>query len=112
MKKILALLLCICFVFLAGCGSDSRNGNVTASRVESVETAFNLATKKPSSSEDASETAGKSFDIKLSFVGDCMLASFKNQTTKGSFNEYAEKTHLNTFSKRCNRYLLMTTLLQ
>lgn len=33
----------------------------------------------------------ETFDVTISFTGDNMLASYKNQTTAGSFNEYAEQ---------------------
>lgn len=35
------------------------------------------------------KTINNTFNIKLSFAGDTMLASYKDQTTPGSFNEYA-----------------------
>ena len=38
---------------------------------------------------DNSKTINDTFNIKLSFAGDTMLASYKDQTTPGSFNEYA-----------------------
>ena len=38
---------------------------------------------------DNSKTINDTFKIKLSFAGDTMLASYKDQTTPGSFNEYA-----------------------
>jgi len=47
----------------------------------------------------SSEKEPSTFDIKLSFVGDVMLASFKNETTKGSFNEYAENNTPDYFLK-------------
>ena len=37
---------------------------------------------------DNSKTINDTFNIKLSFAGDTMLASYKDQTTPGSFNEY------------------------
>lgn len=37
------------------------------------------------------EEKSTSFDFTVTFTGDVMLASFKNQTTPGSFNEYADK---------------------
>lgn len=38
---------------------------------------------------DNNKTINNTFNIKLSFAGDTMLASYKDQTTPGSFNEYA-----------------------
>lgn len=37
------------------------------------------------------ETEDETFTINLSFTGDMMLASYKNQTTEGSFNDYVNK---------------------
>ena len=37
---------------------------------------------------DNNKTINNTFNIKLSFAGDTMLASYKDQTTPGSFNEY------------------------
>ncbi len=39
---------------------------------------------------DNNKTINNTFNIKLSFAGDTMLASYKDQTTPGSFNEYAK----------------------
>lgn len=40
------------------------------------------------------------FSIKLSFAGDTMLASYKDQTTPGSFNNYANKEDETYFLKK------------
>lgn len=40
------------------------------------------------------------FSIKLSFVGDCMLASDHDKTTSGSFNEYANKKEPSYFLEK------------
>lgn len=103
MRTLLSLLLCICIVFLSGCGSASGQANVTASRVESQATGLydldlNLPDPPPEEEVIVQEKP-KTFNIKLSFVGDCMIASFKNQTTKGSFNEYAQKNTPDYFFK-------------
>lgn len=42
------------------------------------------------------------FSIKLSFAGDTMLASYKDQTTPGSFNNYANKEDETYFLKKVN----------
>ena len=42
----------------------------------------------------------KSFSIKLSFAGDTMLASYKDQTTPGSFNDYANKNEPTYFLEK------------
>lgn len=40
------------------------------------------------------------FSIKLSFAGDTMLASYKDQTTPGNFNDYANKEDETYFLKK------------
>ena len=52
---------------------------------------------------DADKTVDKEnddFSIKLSFAGDTMLASSKDQTTPGSFNDYANREEPTYFLKK------------
>lgn len=42
------------------------------------------------------------YNIKLSFTGDIMLASYKDQTTPGSFNEYADNKEPSYFLDKVN----------
>lgn len=42
----------------------------------------------------------KSFDIKITFTGDCLLASYMNQTTSGSFNEYSNNNDPSYFFEK------------
>lgn len=42
------------------------------------------------------------YNIKLSFTGDIMLASYKDQTTPGSFNEYANNKEPSYFLDKVN----------
>lgn len=42
----------------------------------------------------------QTFDFKVTFTGDVMLASFKNQTTKGSFNEYVNNKQSSYFLEK------------
>lgn len=46
----------------------------------------------------------KSFSIKLTFTGDMMLASYKNQTTSGSFNEYSDEKDPSYFLEKVRAY--------
>ena len=46
---------------------------------------------------DKVEKENESFSIKLSFAGDTMLASYKDQTTSGSFNDYASQNDATYF---------------
>ncbi len=113
MKKIISLMLILCFIISAcGCSafkSYSDYKNVNASDTETENSSLNSALNSITSSKESQgsqtdssqetespadqeqKTEPETFDIKLSFSGDTMIASFKNQTTKGSFNEYAAK---------------------
>ncbi len=96
MKKIIAIFLIVIFALtLCACDNTSVYTNVTASRATAEESSIigvtesQIASPESSSKEPIPEP--ETFNIKLSFAGDTMIASLKNQTTKGSFNEYAEK---------------------
>ncbi len=104
MKKLFSAIICACLVLtVAGCSNNSIYTTVTASRSQTTESQ-SAVVNKPLEGEPSEETSSqekpKTFNIKLSFVGDVMLASFKNQTTKGSFNEYADKNTPDYFFKK------------
>ncbi len=80
MKKIICLILCL--MIFAGCSvieTDAPLNNEISNEITpTVE-----ATKEETQEQE-------DIHIKLSFVGDCMLACLKDNTTQGSFNEYSE----------------------
>ncbi len=99
MKKFISSILIICFILcVSGCKTKSDYKNVNASQ-EKTENQSNISvTESEASKEESSiieipskEPEPETFNITLSFVGDTMLACLKNITTKGSFNEFAEK---------------------
>lgn len=105
MKKSIAcfIAVCMCAGILAGCSVSEQGANSTPTDETQASGAVH-STEKPTSSSQETEkeeseteptipppTEPKTFDISLSFAGDMMLASFKDQTTAGSFNEYANE---------------------
>lgn len=100
MKRLIFAVLSFCLIFsLIGCSGVTQGSSqmsavsqsVTASQAVTDESEITVSQDESQSEEISSEEKEKYFNIKLSFVGDVMLASMKNQTTKGSFNEYANK---------------------
>ncbi len=79
MKRI-ALLLCLLFL-LSGAAQAREVSAPAAGPAES----------SPASGEDTG------FDIVLTFSGDMLLASLKNQTAKGNFKDYAAKNEPSYF---------------
>lgn len=84
MKKIICFVLCL--LIFAGCSAietkDPLNNEISEEIIPTVEVT------KEETKEETKEP--EEFKIKLSFVGDCMLACLKDNTTGGSFNEYAK----------------------
>lgn len=114
MKKVLYFLLSLCFVIsFVGCSAntatessapissqpeasvvegvtDDSSKNTSSESEASIEESESSEESKQEISEESSEPEDLSFNITLSFTGDMILASNLNQTTGGSFNEYAE----------------------
>lgn len=98
MKKIFAIILAIAMVFsVSACGAADEN---TSSAVSTVETIVSKPEYDVSSvvselesdvSDVVSETVSQNFDIKLTFLGDMILANQRDISPKGRFEEYAEK---------------------
>lgn len=87
MKKIFAIMLSVAMVFsVSACEAADEN---TSSAVSVLET---VATETESDISSAvSEPEIQNFDIKLTFLGDMILAKQKDISPAGRFDEYAEK---------------------
>lgn len=83
MRRTISLLLSICvLVSFCACGHGSIDFDGTVSTMV-------LSPAETIPSPDAPEV--ETFDVKLSFAGDTLLASFKDETTYLSFNQYADE---------------------
>lgn len=60
----------------------------------------NKTTKENQNSKETISTNNNTFNIKLSFAGDTMLASYKDQTTPNNFNGYANKKEPSYFLEK------------
>lgn len=58
--------------------------------------------KSTKNEETINNDLNKTYNIKLSFTGNIMLASYKDQTTPGSFNEYANNKESSYFLSKVN----------
>lgn len=99
MRKILCLVMCL--IMVLGCVACSNETppvceeDTTESTNNITENTQNGATNESTaeSTEPSTEPTIKvpeTFNIQLSFAGDCMLATYKDQMSSGSFNEYAK----------------------
>lgn len=99
MRKILCLVMCL--IMVLGCVACSNETppvceeDTTESTNNITENTQNGATNESTteSTEPPTEPTVKvpeTFNIQLSFAGDCMLATYKDQMSNGSFNEYAK----------------------
>ena len=81
------LILFLAFIYasatLVSCGHGITDFDITVAPSETVSLAETLPKVEPPPIE--------AFDVKLSFAGDTLLASFKDETTPFSFNEYANE---------------------
>lgn len=105
MKKLIAVMLVGIMMIMAvactGNNDDYQNttheveNNQTEATDNNVQNTTEDSTKDSEATEpeitkpEVTEPEDKTFTIKLSFAGDMMLASYKDQTTSGSFNEYS-----------------------
>ena len=99
MKKIIVIaLISIMMIVAVACSGNSTDYQNTTHEIENETTTMpeneqnttenTVETTEPTETE-TTEPENKDFTIKLSFAGDMMLASYKDQTTSGSFNEYS-----------------------
>ena len=85
MKKIVALLLVLATVFLVSCGSESADIEDVLNELNSV------GNETPdSSSSDTSSQSSSAQSMKLTFLGDCLVSTYKGGEAKGTFNWYAK----------------------
>lgn len=85
MKKIVALLLVLATVFLVSCGSESADIEDVLNELNSVQTET-----PDSSSSDTSSQSSSAQSMKLTFLGDCLVSTYKGGESKGTFNWYAK----------------------
>lgn len=81
MKKFLSIVLCLCFL-LGAVGCTKETEKIEEKKPVAEET-------KEEKTEEPEVAEPTSFDIKLSFVGDMLLASQLDSMASGSFNKYA-----------------------
>ena len=85
MKKIVALLLVLATVFLVSCGSESADIEDVLNELNSV------GNETPdSSSNGTSSQSNTAQSMKLTFLGDCLVSTYKGGEAKGTFNWYAK----------------------
>ena len=85
MKRIVALLLVLATVFLVSCGSESADIEDVLNELNSV------GNETPdSSSSDTSSQSSSAQSMKLTFLGDCLVSTYKGGEAKGTFNWYAK----------------------
>ena len=85
MKKIVALLLVLATVFLVSCGSESADIEDVLNELNSV------GNETPdSSSNGTSSQSSSAQSMKLTFLGDCLVSTYKGGEAKGTFNWYAK----------------------
>ncbi len=109
MKRILALILCVCVCFgISGCKAVVEDNSSAVSFVEAI-AAESSETQSTENSQitslGVSSETPQSFDITLTFLGDMILANQKDIDPKGRFNEYAEKYPADYFLEKVKHIL-------
>lgn len=87
MRVLLKLILSILLINLF-----TSCTNIKSNQISNISSTNILNT-----SSTTSKIKDNSFQVKMNFVGDMMLASYKNQTTTNSFNEYVNSEDANYF---------------
>lgn len=82
------------------------NNNTTKITKNNINNVNTNTTNKSEIIKDDEQTIDNTFNIKLSFAGDTMLASYKDQTTPGSFNEYVNKKEPSYFLDKVRNIFL------
>lgn len=89
MKKISFILVVLLLLF-CGCGSNNYSNSSSNSTATTKNTTTSASTTQTTISTTTTTSAPEYFSIKLSFAGDCMLASYKGEYTNYSFNQLAK----------------------
>lgn len=90
MKKFASIILSLVLSFaLCGCSTNPDSVSADASSEEIVSTESELSSEVASSEEP--EPENKETTVILSFAGDFILATQKDATTSGSFNDYSNR---------------------
>ena len=107
MKRIITLILCVCFSFLVtGCNRTADNNSSAVSVVETPVSSEEQATEIESSyTSSVVSTVPETFDITLTFLGDMILANQKDVKPDGRFSEYAEKYPAEYFLQKVKHIL-------
>ena len=86
MKKLFAVILSVAMVLtLSACKTDDKDISSAVSTMETI-----ASEPEPQVSSVVSEPEVQNFDIKLTFLGDMILAKQKDISSSGRFDEYAE----------------------
>lgn len=107
MKKIITLLLCVCFsLTVTGCKSTADNNSSAVSVVDTL-VSSTVQTSEIESSDTSSvvSTVPETFDITLTFLGDMILANQKGVSPSGRFSEYADKYSADYFLEKVKHIL-------
>jgi poly-gamma-glutamate synthesis protein (capsule biosynthesis protein) len=107
MRKLLLLIISLALLIsgLPGCNRYDIYAP-TISHLSEPETSVPAVSTNPTESSTTTdpppteETEPADFNIKLSFVGDVMLASYMNRTAKGNFNDFAKNNEPEYFLEK------------
>lgn len=93
MKRLLSIFLVLSLVLtVSGCKKAPETS------------AENITPEVPSVNTPEPEPENTDFEIKLTFLGDMLLACQKDQTTAGSFNEYTNNYNADYFLEKVRKY--------
>ena len=89
MKKLITLILCVCFSFaVTGCNTTADNNSSAVSVVEThVSSEEQTSEIESSNTSSVVSTVPETFDITLTFLGDMILANQKDVSPSGRFSE-------------------------
>lgn len=97
---IIIILAFICSIILSTIYFKTKSFKKINSNEIKTESNSTTSKENNTNKKETKEKENKNFSIKLSFAGDTMLASLKDQTTPGSFNDYANKKEATYFLEK------------